>query len=167
MVDHVQVRPAVQHALWTLPINCTNGAAAFLPMFEGMCVMLTENLAMSKSLVNGMIGTIMGIWYVSNSDGQWYPTAVMVNMPGCDHVQVGLPLNTICIQPTAKTWVYQTTGRTNLKKATHSISQKFLPLLPAYTYTDYKSQGWTLHRAIVDLCGCSTPQSAYVMLSQV
>ncbi|EJU00957.1 hypothetical protein DACRYDRAFT_53432, partial [Dacryopinax primogenitus] len=33
--------------------------------------------------------------------------------------------------------------------------------------TDYKSQGHSLNHAIVDLAGCKSPQSAYVMLSRV
>ncbi|EJU02404.1 hypothetical protein DACRYDRAFT_51594, partial [Dacryopinax primogenitus] len=33
--------------------------------------------------------------------------------------------------------------------------------------TDYKSQGCSLDHTIVDLARCQSPQSAYVMLSQV
>ena len=47
------------------------------------------------------------------------------------------------------------------------VSRLQLPLLPAYAYTDYKSQGKTLSHAVVDLQSTSTLQGAYVMLSRV
>ncbi|EJT96607.1 hypothetical protein DACRYDRAFT_60221 [Dacryopinax primogenitus] len=46
----------------------------------------------------------------------------------------------------------------------HTISRLTLPLLPAYLYTNYKCQGQSLDHAIVNLCGCRSPQSLYVML---
>ena len=42
-----------------------------------------------------------------------------------------------------------------------------LPLFPAYCYTDYKIQGQTLERAIIDLQSARTLQGMYVMLSRV
>ncbi|EJT98448.1 hypothetical protein DACRYDRAFT_57673, partial [Dacryopinax primogenitus] len=133
--------PAVQDALWSLPINRTNDALGFLPMFEGMWVMLTENLAISKSLVNGAIGMVTGIQYKFDCNGCHYPTAVMVNMPGCDHAQAHLPPNTICVQPCARAYSFESKCSDGGKNVSHSISRKFQPLLPAYAYTDYKSQG--------------------------
>ncbi|KAJ7656087.1 hypothetical protein DFH06DRAFT_899129, partial [Mycena polygramma] len=47
-----------------------------------------------------------------------------------------------------------------------SICREQLPLLPAYAYTDYKSQGRSLKWVIVDLNGCHSLQSVYVMLSR-
>ncbi|KAF8336600.1 uncharacterized protein EI90DRAFT_2912087 [Cantharellus anzutake] len=40
-----------------------------------------------------------------------------------------------------------------------------LPLLPAFCITDYKSQGKTLPKVILDLESAHSIQSAYVMLS--
>ena len=56
-------------------------------------------------------------------------------------------------------------GGTSVLGACYSISQTQLPLLPAYAFTDYKIQGRSLSAAIVDLQGCSSLQSVYVMLS--
>jgi hypothetical protein len=47
------------------------------------------------------------------------------------------------------------------------ISRLQLPLLPAYSYTDYKSQGRTLSHAVVDLASAKNLQGVYVMLSCV
>jgi hypothetical protein len=41
-----------------------------------------------------------------------------------------------------------------------------LPLLPGYAFTDYKIQGRSLTKIVVDLEGCRSLQSAYVMLSR-
>lgn len=49
----------------------------------------------------------------------------------------------------------------------NSISRIQLPLVPAYAYTDYKSQGRTLDVAILDLASAGSLQGAYVMLSRV
>jgi hypothetical protein len=47
-----------------------------------------------------------------------------------------------------------------------TVSRSQLPLLPAYAYTDYKAQGRSLTKVLVDLSGCRTLQSVYVMLSR-
>ena len=47
-----------------------------------------------------------------------------------------------------------------------SFRRSQLPLVPAYSYTDYKSQGRTLERAVVDLA-TARGQGVYVMLSRV
>ena len=48
-----------------------------------------------------------------------------------------------------------------------TVCRKQLPLVLAYAYTDYKSQGRTLERAVVDLASASSMQSVYVMISRV
>ena len=47
------------------------------------------------------------------------------------------------------------------------VTRSQLPLLPEYAFTDYKSQGRTLDKAIVDLQTAKNLQSVYVMLSRV
>ncbi|KIL66493.1 hypothetical protein M378DRAFT_54183, partial [Amanita muscaria Koide BX008] len=53
---------------------------------------------------------------------------------------------------------------------TVTISRRQLPLTPAYAFTDYRAQGQTLPRVIVDLgrppTGKLTPFNAYVALSR-
>ncbi|CAG8821226.1 9195_t:CDS:1, partial [Cetraspora pellucida] len=46
--------------------------------------------------------------------------------------------------------------------------QRFqLSLAPAYAFTDYKCQGRTLEKAIIDLSNTNTYNSKYVMLSRI
>ena len=47
------------------------------------------------------------------------------------------------------------------------ITRSQVPLIPAFSITDYKSQGQSLECAIVDLASAKTLQSVYVMLSRV
>ena len=42
-----------------------------------------------------------------------------------------------------------------------------LPLTPAFAFTDYKCQGQTLKKVIIDLAGDNSKNSTYVMLSRV
>lgn len=72
-----------------------------------------------------------------------------------------LPPNIVPIVPQTTSIKY--TSDTGL---TFPISGSQLPLLPAYAYTDYKSQGRSLASVIVDLNGCRSLQSFYVTLSR-
>ena len=47
-----------------------------------------------------------------------------------------------------------------------SFRRRQVPLVPTYSYTDYKNQGRTLQNAIVDLTSAKG-QGVYVMLSRV
>jgi hypothetical protein len=61
--------------------------------------------------------------------------------------------------------------RSYIKYTHHSQTCDFsrlqIPIVPAYAYTDYKSQGRSLQHAIVDLASSRSLQSLYVMLSRV
>ena len=48
-----------------------------------------------------------------------------------------------------------------------TVSHLQVPLIPGYAYTDYKSQGRSLDKAIVNLLSARSMQGRYVMLSQV
>ncbi|KAF8321872.1 uncharacterized protein EI90DRAFT_2938265 [Cantharellus anzutake] len=47
-----------------------------------------------------------------------------------------------------------------------SVRRSQLPLLPAFAITDYKAQGRTLPKVIIDLESARSIQSAYVMISR-
>ncbi|KAJ7186904.1 hypothetical protein C8R46DRAFT_1206898 [Mycena filopes] len=49
---------------------------------------------------------------------------------------------------------------------TRAFMRKQIPIIPAYAYTDFKSQGRTLQYVIVDLATARS-QGVYVMLSRV
>ena len=63
-----------------------------------------------------------------------------------------------------RTRTYSNKGK-QPKGPSFNISRLQLPILPAYAFTDYKIQGRSLTHVIIDLQGCHSLQSAYVMLS--
>jgi hypothetical protein len=86
-----------------------------------------------------------------------------VHIPGSNIRANGLPPNVVPILPVRNSFKY----RGQKGGPQYSISRLQLPLLPAYSYTDYKSQGRSLDSAIVDLASSHSLQGAYVMLSCV
>ena len=54
-----------------------------------------------------------------------------------------------------------------ITSSTVTITRKQLPITPAFAMTDYKAQGKTMEKAIIDIESCSSLQSLYVMLSRV
>ncbi|KAF5332297.1 hypothetical protein D9611_008065 [Ephemerocybe angulata] len=149
--------------LWSLPSISTKDAFGQLPMFVGMKVMVTENISIKFKVVNGSEGTITDIQY-SEVEDRRYATVVYVKISSssCIHAP-GLEAGIVPIFPTASTIKYPTRFRNNVSK---SFSRRQVPLIPAYSYTDYKSQGRTLKHAIVDLASAKQ-QGVYVMLSRV
>ncbi|KAI0037271.1 hypothetical protein FA95DRAFT_1463808, partial [Auriscalpium vulgare] len=121
--------------------NVTDDLLGSLPCFEGMRVMITENLSMGHGVVNGSEGTVVKISYREGEDGERSATCAYVHIPDCGMNMVGLPQDVVPIFP-VKT-IFEFEG--------HRIRRQQLPVLPAYAYTDYKSQGRSLDKVIVDL----------------
>ena len=158
------VSQKLQKALWKLSSSKTNDALSTLPVFRGMKVMIKENLAFSRRLVNGAEGTVMSVVH-EMIDGVAYPTVVYVHVPGSGKICEGLEEDVVPIFPQRNQ--FKCKLRIGTREVVKSVSRLQLPLLPGYSYTDYKSQGRTLNCAIVDLQSAKTLQGAYVMLSRV
>ena len=130
-----------------------------------MKVMVTENIAISRGIVNGAEGTVHDIVYDTDDEGNRYVRVVYVHIPRSGRVCDGLLENVVPIFPVTSSFRYPIMqgGITSMK----SIARMQVPLLPAYVYTDYKSQGKSLASAVVDLESAQTLQGIYVMLSRV
>ena len=150
--------------LWTQSSTTTNDSLGRLPLFPGMKVMVQENLAFTNHVVNGTLGTIRDIVY-EEEDGLRYPVVAYVHIPGSGKICTNATNDIVPIFPESSTFYCKLKCSGSQGKS--SISRLQLPLLPAYAYTDYKSQGRTLDTAIVDPASASTLQGAYVMLSRV
>lgn len=155
----------VQKALWKVASSGCDDALGKLPLFCGMKVIFRENIAFSRKLVNGAIGTVRKIIY-DEEDGVPYACVVYVHVPGAGRVSDDLEEDVVPVFPVLKSFKCQfvSANGVTFKK---SVSRRQLPLLPAYAYTDYKSQGKSLDYAIVDLDSALSLQGAYVMLSRV
>lgn len=150
--------------LWKVSSTLTHDSLGKLPLFPGMVVMVQENLAFSNRVVNGSQGIVKDIIY-EEQDGLRYPTVVYVHIPGSGSICANAPDDIVPIFPewTSFRWTRIIAGQ----PTSVSVSRLQLPLLPAYAYTDYKSQGRSLATAIVDPSSASTLQGVYVMLSRV
>jgi ATP-dependent exoDNAse (exonuclease V) alpha subunit len=151
-----------QKRIWNVPSNVTKDSLGILPLFHGMRVMITENLATDNKLVNGMEGIVQHIDYGILDNGGRYAKACYVLVKGSDVKVDGYDIDVVPILPVPHSFTYKSRYGESFP-----ISRLQLPLVPAYSYTDYKSQGRTLERAIVDLKSARSLQGIYVMLSRV
>lgn len=152
-----------QELLWKVSSSVTVDALGRIPLVPGMRVMIVrENLAIQHKIVNGAEGTITDIVYKEDGSGKRYAVCAYVLVEGCAINIPGLPPDVVPILPCTSYFTYKGSNG-----AEYSITRVQLPLLPAYCYVDYKSQGRTLTWAIVDVAGCRSLQSLYVMLSRV
>lgn len=133
-----------------------------LPLFPGLKVMITENVAINFKVVNGAEGWVESIAYTVNTADQRVLECVYVKIPGCGQIAPECDVDVVPIFPSATSFDYAVSG-----SRTFRVQRLQVPLLPAYAYTDYKSQGRSLEYAIVDLAACRSLQSVYVMLSRV
>lgn len=153
--------------LWDLPSKDHQDSFGRLSMFSGMKVMITENVAFDSGVVNGTEGILKEVKYEDDADGRRYAIVAYVYIQGCGFRLDGLPRDVVPIFPVSKR---VSLPESDSELATHlrakSFRRKQLPLIPAYAYTDFKSQGRTLPRALVDLM-TARGQGVYVMLSRV
>jgi len=161
--------------------SVTKDNLGHLPLVPGMRVMVTDNAAMTVKVVNGSQGVLRDVKYDVDEDGNRYVICAYVHVPGSRLHTPGLEAEVVPILPVRSNFVYgapagdadrcnnETVNSKTRKKSkgpTFSISRMQLPLVPAYAFTDYKIQGQSLSNVIIDLQGCRSLQSAYVMLSR-
>ena len=147
----------MQQGMNLLGTSITEYMLSILPMYISMPVMVTENIDMSYGIVNGAEGIVRHINYIISLGGHKYAQCAYIEVKGYGMKCSGLPPNVVPIFPIKGSFTY------NKEK----INQEQLPLLPIFTYTDYKSQGHSLFEVIVDLADSHSLQSIYVMLLQV
>ncbi|KAI0054498.1 hypothetical protein BV25DRAFT_1761897, partial [Artomyces pyxidatus] len=126
--------------------SLSNDLLGNLPCFVGMKVMVIENLAMAYGIVNGAEGIVTHIDMEITPDGSKIAKCVYIRIPDCGMELPGLPKDVVPVYPIRKTFTYK--SPTGLKC---NFSRSQIPIVPGYSYTDYKSQGRSLKRAIVDI----------------
>ena len=133
-------------------------------MVPGMKVMLLENLCTGYGLVNGSIGILNSLDYELDTFGKRVARCAYVAFenytgPSFDECPAGM----VPVLPTSSSKKYRPTS--------HSLELAFtraqLPLIPAYAFIDYKAQGQTIKKAIIDIASSQSLQGAYVMLSRI
>jgi PIF1-like helicase len=142
----------------------------------GMRAMVILNIATEADLANGTRGTVQGFVLdpreeraVPDEKGHVhlrYPPPVIYFKPDTktNVVFEGIPPGIIPISPSTHGFSVTVNGE-KVK-----IERSQLAVVPAYAFTDYKSQGQTMEYVIVDISrppsGCLSPFSVYVALSR-
>ncbi|RDB27295.1 ATP-dependent DNA helicase PIF1 [Hypsizygus marmoreus] len=155
----------------------TGNLAERVDIAIGMKAMVLLNIATEADIANGTRGVIVDIMLdprenMSGAGGDGtihlqYPPALILFQPDIPPsvTFTGLPKGIIPITPTEATFQITTLDKTRMQ-----IRRRQLAITPAYAFTDYKSQGQTIERVIVDLAkpptGELTPFHAYVALSR-
>ncbi|RDB17999.1 ATP-dependent DNA helicase RRM3 [Hypsizygus marmoreus] len=155
----------------------TGNIAERVEIAVGMKAMVLLNIATEADVANGTRGKVVDVVLDSREamatpgdDGKIhlrFPPAVILFKP--DHRPSvrfpGLEDGVVPISPTEVTFRITTPDKVH-----HQIRRRQLAITPAYAFTDYKSQGQTIERVIVDIgkppTGELTPFSAYVSLSR-
>ncbi|KAF8180710.1 hypothetical protein K438DRAFT_1602361, partial [Mycena galopus ATCC 62051] len=151
----------LQTRTWQVRSSNTKDTLGKLPLSIGMKVMVTENIALKTSIVNGAEGILREISYSTDRKGRRYADCAYVEIRGSNVNLNALGPDIIPIVAVPSRFPY--TAESGIK---YYIGQTQLPLVPAYAYTDYKSQGKSLTWAIIDLTGAHSLQSLYVMISR-
>ena len=115
------------------------GLEAIVCLAHSARVMLTSNLWVDVGLVNGAMGTVLAICYVSNTRPPDLPVAVMVRFDA--YSGPTLHDGSVPITPLRRTW----------SSPSGQCSRLQLPLKLAWAVTIHKSQGLTLNKAIINI----------------
>ena len=147
----------IQRLSHLLSTSVTDNILGILPVYIGMPVMVTENMDMAHSIVNGTEGIVKHISYIDRVNSLKHVLCIYVYVKDCGMRCPRLLPDMILIFMTKCSFKYNS----------QTINHEQLPLLSAFAYMDYKSQGRFLDLVIVNLTDSKSLQSIYVMLSHI
>ena len=79
-----EVPSNVHHLVWSLSSSMTEDMLGILLLCSEMPVMITENISVSNSIVNGTQGTVDGVSFTVDDDGNRYAMCIFVCVPDCN-----------------------------------------------------------------------------------
>ena len=133
-----------------------------LPLFVGMPIFITDNIATELGLTNGTRGVIKSIHFKRNevmsndSSGvhhlKYMPDFVIAELEDITMKPLeGLKQNCVPIFPKKGSFVIHVPAKKGKKRPSITINRIHFPIVPRYGCTSHKSQGMTLSDAIIDL----------------
>lgn len=152
-----------QHLL-SLSSNNTEHRLGRIPMVIGMPVMIMTNFDVSNGIVNGRVGKLKSVSYITDSEGHRHATSCVIESDGI----VGPPLpgleanHAVALQDNVEMTFIHPHSKEKLK-----IKRTQLPIQPAFSITAYKSHSLSLDKVVIDLESCSGSEAPYVMASRV
>lgn len=128
-----------------------------------MPVFSTENIATELGISNGSPGTLMSVIF-DEVEGRRYAISADVDFRAYTNSNPDAPHpHRVTLKPVTNQIHFRLPNSETIYNATRSQ----LPLIPAFAFTSHNAQGRSLDVCCIDLAGCPTIQSAYVMLSRV
>lgn len=128
-----------------------------LSLVIGMQVQMLENTFKHLGVVNGTDGILTDILFENNGN----PLALQIQFPDVIFFQVeGLPCNTIIVERRTSSAKINSS-----KDHSYTLTRSQFPVTESFCSTDYKKQGQSLSRALIDLKNGSG-MATYVKLSR-
>jgi hypothetical protein len=181
--DLIRGKPLTMEEQHALAAKIDNKGGTQLPdtveLAVGMKVLVTSNLDTDLDITNGASGEIVGIVLQENErPTEDSPIHVLQNVPVYILVKLtrtrltaleGLEECVVPIEPsTVEIPIIMIQSGKKIKK---TVRRTQFPITPAYALTDYRSQGQTLHKLLIDIQTPPGPKaltlfSLYVMMSR-
>ncbi|EJD44114.1 hypothetical protein AURDEDRAFT_36246, partial [Auricularia subglabra TFB-10046 SS5] len=151
-------------SLLQMSSSYTRDRMGYLPLVEGMPVMIIQNILTPAGVVNGAEGILLRVYYDRLPNGERNATCALVKVKECDLQYEGLERGVVPIIPVpCKPFSVRLRDQSSM-----SVVRWQLPILPGAAYTDYKSQGQGLDYAMLDPASAKKKrESAYVMITRV
>jgi len=169
--------PSQRLTIAAVPLKDTEQLPTMIRIVKGMRVMVTRNISTAANLSNGSRGRIADIILDPREDpiGQsaiqqrrsylhYPPILVIIELDFCELPQLpGLPPRYVPLSPISSKFTVESNPSIR-------VTRRQLALIPAYAFTDFKSQGQTIDHVLVDIgkttCFGLSPFNAYVALSR-
>ena len=165
-IENTVVTPTSAHAkiIASLHSGATQYRLQRLPLVPGMCMMVTHNLSLECGVVNGVVGTLVGIRYKLGMSGERVLMSCTIFIQSNAH-KPPMPGLAPGLYPVMPDTCYFTFSHPRLPKPL-SVKRIQCPLVPAFAMTAHKSQGQSLQSVIIDLESCRGTEAPYVMVSR-
>jgi hypothetical protein len=125
-----------------------------------MPVFCTENIATELGISTGSPGTLVSV-KLEEVEGRRYAICAEVDFRAYKKSDPDAPYpHRVTLKPVTNQIHFRLLNFGTIYNATCSP----LPLIPAFPFTSHNAQGRSLDVCCIDLAGCPTIQSAYVML---
>jgi hypothetical protein len=123
-----------------------------------------QNYDMENGIVNRCIGCLIKVNFTTDNEGHHHATSYVIKTnnttgPALPHLEN----NQVAILADDTTLTF-THPHSHLQS---TFRRTQLPITPVFALTAHKSQGNTVHAAILDIKSCLTIKATYVMLSKV
>jgi hypothetical protein len=148
-----------------MPTSKTQYLTPFKFFYKGMKVIIIKNLYPKRGIVNGTIGYVQNITFTKSHWIQYdelihplvnvfidFNEVIQYHETLQDITLEGLSKNVILIAPIIKNFQYHHLVQESNTFKTFNISQYQLPFALAFYLIDFKVQGQTFERLIIDLC---------------